>query len=252
MPLRTGITANSVSARDIRRVISHAAGLTPGGRANILLRIVQAAKFKGNGSVAVTFCGDGAANQGTVLESLNLAAIWNLPVVFVVENNGYTESTACDYGTASNSFADRGVCFGIPGVVVDGNDFFAVDEAAGEVIRRARNCDRPFQRPVCQIRRPLYRHPAFRSRLCGRRHLRPAPDCRTDVHRLYGRVFRPNPQPSRQVPLYVRRQGRNSRGYPHHGRRRFQHGGAAQPDAHPHVYPCAWLGSGVSFQCLRC
>ena len=86
----------------------------------------------------MTFCGDGAANQGTVLESLNLAAIWNLPVIFVVENNGYAESTSRDYATAVSSFADRGAGFGIPGVTVDGNDFFAVHEAAGEIIRRAR------------------------------------------------------------------------------------------------------------------
>jgi pyruvate dehydrogenase E1 component alpha subunit len=82
--------------------------------------------------------GDGASNQGTFLESLNLAAIWNLPMVFVVENNGYAESTSVDYATAVDSYADRAAGFGVPGVIVDGTDFFAVYEAAGEVIRRAR------------------------------------------------------------------------------------------------------------------
>jgi pyruvate dehydrogenase E1 component alpha subunit len=60
-----------------------------------------------------------------VLESMNLAAIWNLPVIFVVENNGYAESTSVDYATAVDSYIDRASGFGLPGVSVDGTDFFA-------------------------------------------------------------------------------------------------------------------------------
>ncbi len=97
-----------------------------------------AAKTLGHGGVGMSFTGDGASNQGTFLESLNLAAIWNLPMIFVVENNGYAESTSVDYATAVDSYADRAAGFGVPGVIVDGTDFFAVYEAAGEVIRRAR------------------------------------------------------------------------------------------------------------------
>ena len=97
-----------------------------------------AAKFRGKGEVALTFVGDGASNQGTFLESLNLAAVWNLPVVFVVENNGYAESTSRDYGVAVDSYVDRAAGFGLPGVTVDGIDFFAVYEAAGEIVDRAR------------------------------------------------------------------------------------------------------------------
>jgi len=97
-----------------------------------------AAKFRGDGAVGISFFGDGAANQGMVLESLNLAAVWNLPVIFVCENNGYAEATSRNYATAVNSYVDRGAGFGIPGVVVDGTDFFAVYEAAGELIKRAR------------------------------------------------------------------------------------------------------------------
>ena len=97
-----------------------------------------AAKFRGDGGVGITFFGDGASNQGMVLESMNLAAIWNLPVVFIVENNGYAESTSVEYATAVDSYIDRASGFGLPGVSVDGTDFFAVYEAAGEVIRRAR------------------------------------------------------------------------------------------------------------------
>jgi len=97
-----------------------------------------AAKFRGKNEVAITFVGDGASNQGTFLESLNLAAVWNLPVIFVVENNGYAESTSRDYGVAVDSYVDRAAGFGLPGVTVDGTDFFAVHEAAGEIIQRAR------------------------------------------------------------------------------------------------------------------
>jgi TPP-dependent pyruvate/acetoin dehydrogenase alpha subunit len=97
-----------------------------------------AAKFRGDGGVAISFVGDGASNQGTFLESLNLAAVWNLPVIFVVENNGYAESTSRDYAVAVDSFVDRAAGFGLPGVTVDGLDFFAVYEAAGEIIKRAR------------------------------------------------------------------------------------------------------------------
>lgn len=97
-----------------------------------------AAKYRGDGGVGISFVGDGASNQGTFLESLNLAAVWNLPVIFVVENNGYAESTHRDYAVAVDSYVDRAAGFGLPGVTVDGTDFFAVYETAGEVIKRAR------------------------------------------------------------------------------------------------------------------
>ncbi len=97
-----------------------------------------AAKQLGHNGVGISFTGDGASNQGMFLESLNLAAVWNLPAIFVVENNGYAESTAVDWAVASDSYVDRANGFGLPGITVDGTDFFAVYEAAGEVIRRAR------------------------------------------------------------------------------------------------------------------
>jgi pyruvate dehydrogenase E1 component alpha subunit len=87
----------------------------------------------------VAFVGDGGANQGTTLESLNLATIWRLPCIFVIENNGYAEATSCKYSGACRDFADRGGAFNMPGVAVDGHDFFAVYEAAGEAIQRARD-----------------------------------------------------------------------------------------------------------------
>ncbi len=98
-----------------------------------------AAKHRGQGDVALSFVGDGASNQGTFLESLNLAAVWNLPTIFVVENNGYAESTSRNYAVAVDSYVDRAAGFGLPGITVDGTDFFAVYEAAGEIIDRARH-----------------------------------------------------------------------------------------------------------------
>src|SRR5437764_3850543 len=97
-----------------------------------------AAKARGGGDVAVSFVGDGASNQGTFLESLNLAAVWDLPVICVVDDNAYAESTSRSYAVAVESYVDRASGFGIPGVSVDGTDFFAVYEAAGEIIDRAR------------------------------------------------------------------------------------------------------------------
>ena len=128
----------SMHIADLSKGMMGANGILGAG-APLICGAALAAKYRGDGGVAVTFCGDGGANQGTVLESLNLAAVWNLPVIFVIENNGYAESTGRDYATASSSDVDRGIGFGVPGVTVDGNDFFAVYEAAGEVIRRARN-----------------------------------------------------------------------------------------------------------------
>ena len=82
----------------------------------------------------MSFTGDGGSNQGTFLESLNLAAVWHLPCVFVVENNGYAESTSDRFHASGVDIAKRADGFGMPGVVVDGHDFFAVYEAAGAAI----------------------------------------------------------------------------------------------------------------------
>ena len=102
-----------------------------------------AAKLKGTGGVGVAFFGDGASNQGTILESLNLASVWKLPAIFLNENNGYAESTGVSYNVPTPNIADRAAGFGMPGVTVDGNDFFAVYEAAGEAISRARRGEGP-------------------------------------------------------------------------------------------------------------
>jgi pyruvate dehydrogenase E1 component alpha subunit len=127
----------SMHIADLSKGMMGANGILGAG-APLACGAALAAKFRGKREVAVSFVGDGASNQGMFLESLNLAAVWNLPAIFVVENNGYAESTSRDYGVAVDSYVDRAAGFGMPGVTVDGTDFFAVYEAAGEIIKRAR------------------------------------------------------------------------------------------------------------------
>lgn len=96
------------------------------------------AKLQGTDQVTVCFFGDGGANQGSVHESLNLAAIWSLPLVFVLENNLYAESTPASYHSSVENIAERAVAYDIPGVVVDGMNVFDVYEAAQAAVARAR------------------------------------------------------------------------------------------------------------------
>lgn len=102
-----------------------------------------AAKKRGTDSVAVSFLGEGAANQGTFHEALNLAGLWKLPAVFVCEDNGYAISVTKKNSTAVASNAQRASAYGMPGVDVLENDALAVFEAAGEAIQRARKGDGP-------------------------------------------------------------------------------------------------------------
>jgi acetoin:2,6-dichlorophenolindophenol oxidoreductase subunit alpha len=127
----------SMHIADLSKGMLGANGIVGGGPPLICGRAL-ASKLKGDGGVAVAFFGDGASNQGTTLESLNLASIWNLPAIFVAENNGYAEATAATWSVATDDIADRAGAFGMPGVIVDGFDFFAVYEAAGEAVARAR------------------------------------------------------------------------------------------------------------------
>jgi TPP-dependent pyruvate/acetoin dehydrogenase alpha subunit len=90
------------------------------------------------GSVVASFFGDGGANIGAFHESLNLAAIWKLPVVFVCENNRYAESTPVEYACSVADISQRAAAYNIPGYTIDGQDVLNVWEAAGEAIDRAR------------------------------------------------------------------------------------------------------------------
>ena len=109
-----------------------------GGGLPIAVGAALSAKKRGTGSVAVAFFGDGANNEGAFHESLNLASIWKLPVVFVCENNQYAMSMAIGRSTAVANVADRAGAYGMPGVIVDGNDFAAVAEASFAATDRAR------------------------------------------------------------------------------------------------------------------
>ena len=80
--------------------------------------------------MSLAFCGDGAANQGQVYESFNMAELWNLPVVYVIENNRYAMGTAVTRASAQQDFSRRGISFNIPGEQVDGMDVQAVREAS--------------------------------------------------------------------------------------------------------------------------
>lgn len=102
-----------------------------------------AAKLRSKDYVTVVFFGDGASNRGDFHEALNMAAIYKVPVVFVCENNGYAISTPQSYSMAIKDIADRAAGYGIPGVIIDGNDFFAVYEATQTAYERARKGEGP-------------------------------------------------------------------------------------------------------------
>jgi acetoin:2,6-dichlorophenolindophenol oxidoreductase subunit alpha len=138
---RTGIChgkGGSMHIADVSRGMLGANGIVGGGPP-LVCGVGLKAKVTKTDQVGVSFTGDGGSNQGTFLESLNLAAAWHLPVVFMVENNGYAESTSANYHQSGIDVAKRADGFGLPGVTVDGFDFFAVHEAAGEAIARARS-----------------------------------------------------------------------------------------------------------------
>jgi acetoin:2,6-dichlorophenolindophenol oxidoreductase subunit alpha len=127
----------SMHIADLSKGMLGANGIVGGGPP-LVCGVGLTAKVRGTDQVAISFTGDGGSNQGTFLESLNLASAWHLPCVFVVENNGYAESTSPNFHQAGVDVAKRADGFGFPGVSVDGFDFFAVHEAAGEAIARAR------------------------------------------------------------------------------------------------------------------
>ena len=114
-----------------------------GGGIPVSVGIGLSCKMRKTNNVVVCFFGDGASNEGAFHESLNAAAIWNLPVIFACENNLYGASTRVDKVMKVKSIADRAAAYGMPGKVVDGNDVIKVNEAAAKAIERARKGDGP-------------------------------------------------------------------------------------------------------------
>ena len=127
----------SMHIADATKGILGANGIVGAGH-NIAVGAGLSAQYRGTDQVCVCFFGDASTNQGTFHESLNMASVWKLPVVFVCENNLYGISMSQNRHQAIKDVADRGVAYNVPGIVVDGNDVFAVYEAAEEAIKRAR------------------------------------------------------------------------------------------------------------------
>jgi len=136
-----GGKGGSMHIADLSKGMMGANGIVGGGPPLVCGAALTAKTLK-TGGVAIAFVGDGASNQGTTLESYNLASVWNLPAIFVVEDNGYAETTASGW-SVGGSQVDRAKGFGMPGVEVDGQDFFAVNAAAREAVDRARAGDGP-------------------------------------------------------------------------------------------------------------
>src|SRR5205085_6968551 len=127
-----------VLERGIVGMISHLGAMLP-----VACGLALAGRLRGSDRVVAVFSGDGGTSEGDFHEALNLAAVWRLPVVFVVENNGWGLSTPTSEQYACRDLADRGPGYGMPGVVVDGNDVLAVMAAVGGAAERGRRGDGP-------------------------------------------------------------------------------------------------------------
>lgn len=159
--LARGITARSVMAElfgkatgcsggkggsmhlfDVERGFMGGHGIV-GGQIPLGAGFAFAAKYRETNQVSLTYFGEAAANIGSFHEALNIAGLWKLPAVFVIENNGYGMGTAVRRAAAITDLADRAASYGMPGVVVDGQDVVAVREATDEAVARARAGEGP-------------------------------------------------------------------------------------------------------------
>jgi pyruvate dehydrogenase E1 component alpha subunit len=132
-----GGKGGSMHIADFDRGMLGANGIAAGG-VPLACGAALSAKLRDSGQIAVAFVGDGGANQGAFAESLTLASVWQLPVVFVVEDNGYAQSTGTRFHLGGRDVAPRADAVGIPSAIVDGYDFFAVHDAATAAVERAR------------------------------------------------------------------------------------------------------------------
>ncbi|MEY8838214.1 thiamine pyrophosphate-dependent enzyme, partial [Cribrihabitans sp. XS_ASV171] len=111
-------------------------------------------KYRGNDRVTFTYFGDGAANQGQVYETFNMAALWQLPVIFVIENNQYAMGTAQKRSTSTEEIHKRGEPFGIPGEIVDGMNVLAVKDAGEKAVAHCRAGKGPY---ILEVKTYRYR-----------------------------------------------------------------------------------------------
>jgi pyruvate dehydrogenase E1 component alpha subunit len=115
-----------------------------GGQVPLGTGLAFANKYRGNDNVALAYFGDGAANQGQVYEAFNMAELWKLPVVYIIENNKYAMGTAIERSSATTNLSQRGASFGIPGEQVDGMDVRAVKAAGDKAVKWARAGKGPY------------------------------------------------------------------------------------------------------------
>ncbi|QKR99876.1 thiamine pyrophosphate-dependent dehydrogenase E1 component subunit alpha [Sphingomonas sp. CL5.1] len=115
-----------------------------GGSPPLAVGAALTEKARGNGRVAVAFSGDGASNQGTTMEAMNLSVVLKVPAIFIFENNGYGEFTGSSYAVGAASIAERARAFGMEAETVDGCDFFAVQQAMSRAIEHARGGKGPY------------------------------------------------------------------------------------------------------------
>ena len=115
-----------------------------GAQASLGTGLAFANHYREDGKVSLTYLGDGATNQGQVYESFNMAKLWHLPVVYVIENNKYGMGTSINRASSTTDLSHRGASFDIPGEQVDGMDVRAVREAAGRAIEHARTGKGPY------------------------------------------------------------------------------------------------------------
>ncbi|UTD28984.1 pyruvate dehydrogenase (acetyl-transferring) E1 component subunit alpha [Bradyrhizobium sp. WD16] len=115
-----------------------------GAQVSLGTGLAFANRYRGNDNVSLAYFGDGAANQGQVYESFNMAELWKLPVVYVIENNRYAMGTSVSRSSAQQDFSRRGVSFNIPGMQVDGMDVRAVKAAGEQAVRWCRDGKGPY------------------------------------------------------------------------------------------------------------
>jgi pyruvate dehydrogenase E1 component alpha subunit len=115
-----------------------------GAQVSLGTGLAFANRYRGNDNVSLAYFGDGAANQGQVYESFNMAALWKLPVVYIIENNQYAMGTSVERSSSETELYKRGVSFNIPGEQVDGMDVLAVRAAGEKAVEHARSGQGPY------------------------------------------------------------------------------------------------------------